>query len=50
VLLAGVDPEYKFILIDLGGIGRRSDSSLFADSQVYFVIKFKLKTTIIKYR
>lgn len=35
MLLAAVDSDYRFVLIDIGGSGRRSDSSLFADSQVY---------------
>lgn len=34
VLLALVDPEYKFIAVDVGSYGRNSDGSVFANSKI----------------
>lgn len=35
VLLGIVDPDYKFIVVDIGSYGRHSDSSIFENSSFY---------------
>uniref|UniRef100_A0A182F8H5 DDE Tnp4 domain-containing protein n=1 Tax=Anopheles albimanus TaxID=7167 RepID=A0A182F8H5_ANOAL len=35
VLLAVVDPNYKFIIVDIGAYGRESDSTIFRESNFY---------------
>jgi len=35
VLLGIVDPNYKFLIVDIGSYGRHSDSSIFENSSFY---------------
>ena len=36
-MLAVVDADGKFIMVDIGGAGRQSDSSLYNNSEVSFI-------------